>query len=354
MLLQKRVARECGVGGEEVVDGVARGFHEGLVVDDGCYAEVEGAALLESLDVSGTPQPEVGFGNLESVGGAAHGADALLRGVAEIVLGHEDAVGLVATASYAAAQLVELREAKALGVLDDHYRGVGNVDADFYDGGSHHDMGNATFETVHLEGFLVGGEASVDHRGLVLRPREIALHHLEAVLQVLEVHLLAFFDERIDDVYLATGVDFFFEEGEDEWTVALVTVEGAHGVAARGQLVDDGAVKVAVEGHGQCARNGCGRHDEDVWWDQRLVPQLAALFDAESVLLVDDNEAEVVEEDVVLDEGVGADEDVDGALGEAFFDFFSSHYLSGKVNVIFCFPYLLGDVQVWGGQNQFN
>ncbi len=96
---------------------------------------------------------------------------------------------------------------------------------------------------------------------------------------------------------------------------------GAHGVAARGQLVDDGAVEVAVEGHGEGARYGGGGHDEDVGRHGGFLPEFAALLDAEAVLFVDDHEAEVAEGDVVLDEGVGADEEVDCAVGELLFKF---------------------------------
>ena len=48
-------------------------------------------------------------------------------------------------AADAPAQLVELRQSEALGVLDDHDRGVGDVDADLDDGGGdeHVDLAGA-------------------------------------------------------------------------------------------------------------------------------------------------------------------------------------------------------------------
>ena len=94
---------------------------------------------------------------------------------------------------------------------------------------------------------------------------------------------------------------------------------GAHGLATGGQLVDDGAVEVAVEGHSEGARDGGGCHHEDVGRDEGLLPEFGALLDTEAVLLVDDDEAEVAEGDVILDEGVGADEDMDLAVGELLF-----------------------------------
>ena len=43
------------------------------------------------------------------------------------------------------------------------------------------------------------------------------------------------------------------------------------------------------------------------------MPEAGTLGDTEAVLFVDDNEADVLEEDVILEEGVGADEDVEAA-----------------------------------------
>ena len=78
MLLEERILRKCGVGSKEVVDGVASGADEGLVIDDGRHTEVEGSTLLQPLNIARSAQTEVGFGNLEAVGGAAHGAYAFL------------------------------------------------------------------------------------------------------------------------------------------------------------------------------------------------------------------------------------------------------------------------------------
>ena len=83
-----------------------------------------------------------------------------------------------------------------------------------------------------------------------------------------------------------------------------------------GQLVNDGTVEVSIEGHSEGARDGSGGHHKDMGRYGRLVPELATLFDTEAVLLVDDNKAEVTELDIVLDEGMGADEEVNLAFGK--------------------------------------
>ncbi len=55
--------------------------------------------------------------------------------------------------------------------------------------------------------------------------------------------------------------------------------------------------------------------------DGGFVPELGALGHAEAVLFVDDDEAEVGEPHGVFDDGVGAYEDVDGAVEESGMDF---------------------------------
>ena len=102
---------------------------------------------------------------------------------------------------------------------------------------------------------------------------------------------------------------------------------GDDGGAAGRHLVDDADVEVAVEGEGQGAGDGRGGHGEDVGVGDAAVGagfahQLEALLDAEAVLLVDDDQAEVGEVDFVFLQGVGADDELgfaahDAALGLA-------------------------------------
>jgi hypothetical protein len=76
--------------------------------------------------------------------------------------GHQDAVALCGAAADASAELVHLREAEALGVVDDHDGGVGDVDADFDDGGGDEDVDLAALEAGHGDLFVVGAEAAVE------------------------------------------------------------------------------------------------------------------------------------------------------------------------------------------------
>jgi len=83
---------------------------------------------------AGATEEEIGFGDFEAVGGAHHGLGGA-RGLRQSYeRGDEDAVGFLRARPMRPRRLVELGEAEALGVFDDH-DGRWDVDADFHDGG---------------------------------------------------------------------------------------------------------------------------------------------------------------------------------------------------------------------------
>ena len=129
VLLKDSVFRsfEVGVGIEQVVYLVACGTYQGFVVDDVGYFQIEHTALLKALKVSRTSQSQVGFGNGKTVGGTAHGLDALLAVVAQFFFGHENAIGLAAATTYTASELVQLAKSETLGILYHHDSGIGHV-----------------------------------------------------------------------------------------------------------------------------------------------------------------------------------------------------------------------------------
>jgi hypothetical protein len=68
----------------------------------------------------------------------------------------------------AAAQLVQLRQAQALGVFDDHQAGVGHVHADFDHRGGDQQLQVAGLELGHHRGFFRRLHAPVDQPDLQL------------------------------------------------------------------------------------------------------------------------------------------------------------------------------------------
>ena len=154
------------------------------------------------------------------------------------------------------------------------------------------------------------------HSHLPLRKSPLCL--FVSLFKCLEVELFVLLDEGINDVDLPSAAEFHLHALAYAFVLARGKVPSGNGFASRWQLVDDAHVKVAVDGHGQGAWNGRGRHDEDVWRPAVFGPQLCALLDAEAVLLVDDGESEVAELHVRLYEGVRADENLNTSLLDAF------------------------------------
>src|SRR5262245_31441872 len=95
---------------------------------------------------------------------------------------------------------------------------------------------------------------------------------------------------------------------------------GFDGCAAGGKLVENRNVEIAVEGERKRAWDGRGGKDENVRRvavGGRFVHELFALENAEAVLLVNGDEAKAGEENLILDEGVGADHKPRLAIGDA-------------------------------------
>ena len=86
---------------------------------------------------------------------------------------------------------------------------------------------------------------------------------------------------------------------------------GLDRLAARRLLGELRDIHVAIDGQRQGARNRRRRHHQQVGDAARLGLKRQPLMHAEAVLLVDDHEAQVVEGDVLLEQRMGADENVD-------------------------------------------
>src|SRR5579883_1894639 len=88
-------------------------------------------------------------------------------------------------ASDAPAQLMQAREAEAVGVLDHHHRRVRHVDADLDDRGRDEHVERAGGEALHDLSFLLARERAVDERDAQARelafrePLELGLRRLE-------------------------------------------------------------------------------------------------------------------------------------------------------------------------------
>ena len=163
-------------------------------------------------------------------------------------------------------------------------------------------------------GQLVGGELGDD----LLDRREGRAVLDDALVVVRRIELadleLVAADARADDVDLVALPDLLTHPGPDPVHPARVVEQVDHGGldrgAARRQLGERRDLEVAEDRHRDGARDRRRGHHQHVRRrPERLVGERGALLDAEPVLLVDHDQAEVEELDLVLQQGVGADHD---------------------------------------------
>ena len=95
--------------------------------------------------------------------------------------------------------------------------------------------------------------------------------------------------------------------------------EGAHRQAVDRRRGDDRQVLHPAQRHVQRARDRRRGHGQHVDLGAQLL-QLLLVRDAEMLLLVDDDEAQVLERDALAEQRVGADDDVDLPVGQALLD----------------------------------
>ena len=214
-------------------------------------------------------------------------------------------VGLLALAAHAAAELVELGQTEAVGPVDDDGVGRGDVQARLHDGRGHQDIGLAGDEPHHgrlqlaLLHLAVGhDDARVGHQ--LLDEAHHGGQRLDAVVD--EEHLAAAGQLALDGL-----LDHGLAEAPD---VRL------HGQALQRRRLDDRHVAHPGQRHVEGARNRGRGHGQHVHRRPQLLHPLL-VGHAEPVLLVDDEEAEVLEGDVLGEQAVRPHDHVHRALPEA-------------------------------------
>ncbi|MNB92028.1 hypothetical protein D3C75_391200 [compost metagenome] len=208
----------------------------------------------------------------------------------------------------AAAQLVQLRQAQAFRVLDDHQAGVGHVHADFDHRGRDQQLQVAGLEFGHHRGFFRRLHAAVDQPDLQFA--EGGGEVLKSGFGGLAGQLFRLFDQRAHPIGLAPFGASAAHPFDDFDPPGVGDQHGVDRGSAGGQFVEDRGVEVGVGTHGQRARNRRGGHDQLVRAHapaDAFLPQGQTLLYAETVLFVDDHQCQVLELHFVLEQRVGAD-----------------------------------------------
>src|SRR5579863_5878951 len=262
------------------------------------------AALLAAEHVAGSAQFQVEGRDFESrtqITELLQSGEASARDFGELVLGWNQKIriGAPVGTAHTAAQLIKLAEAVPLGAVDQDGIRQRDVEAVFDDRG-----GNQHVEFVAHEGqhhllklafaHLAVGNGDTRTGNKLLNARRDFVDRLDAVVH--EEHLATAFQLHFD----RRAHDFFVESRN----------YGLNRHAILGRRLDDAHVAQADERHVQRARNGRGAHGEHV----NLLPQLLEPFlvaNAEALLFVDDEQAEILKLDVLREQAMRADQDID-------------------------------------------
>ncbi len=271
------------------------------------------AVLLGAQEVAGASDLEVTHGQLEpraQLGQFLKGAQPPLGLFVDTPVGRHQQIRerLLALAAHAAAQLVELGQTEAVGAVDDDRVRRRDVEPRLDDGGGHQDVGLAVDEADHgaLQLALVHLAVRHDHARVGHQVLDEARHRRQRLHAIVhEEHLAA---------ALQLALERFLDDG---------AVEAAHdrldGQPVHRWRLDHRHVAHARERHIEGARDRRGRHGQHVHRGPQLLDPLL-VGDAEAVLLVHDQQAEVLELDVLAEQPVGADDDVHRAVLQALDD----------------------------------
>ncbi len=298
-------------------DGFAFSFGDGAFQHLAIHIEADRfdvAVLFAPEKIAGAAQFQIERGDAEA---GAEIAEFLQRGESLARDGRESSarrheqigVGALVRAANAAAKLVELGKAHAIRAIDDDCVRARDVEAILDDGGRDENVRFAANEFEHhLFEFVLAhlamphhdarfGDQPLDHRG-------DRSDGLDAIVQ--EKHLPAAAQFFLDD-----ALDQSFAERRDG---------GLNGEAVFRRRFDHAHVAQADERHVQRAWNGRRGHGQHV---HILAHFFQAFFvrDAEALLLIDDQQAEIVKFHVAREQTVRADDDVDFAgfeVGESF------------------------------------
>ena len=206
------------------------------------------------------------------------------------------------------------REAKALGVLDQHHGGVRDVDTDFDHRGRDQDVELARFELLHHAFFLFARQTAVQQAHAELGKnvvRELFIHPLSGA----QLQLVGLLDQGVDHVGLLAALDLGADELEGARAVLLAQEPRLDRRAVRRKLVNHRQFQIAVHRERERTRNRRGGHDENIG-RVALREKLLALFHTEAMLLVDDCQPERFEFAFFFEQRVSPDHHLDVAVAQ--------------------------------------
>ncbi len=219
-----------------------------------------------------------------------------LLGQGHVLGEHEVGEGLHRRAAHATLQLVHLREAQPLGVLDDERVGMRVVDAALDDGGGHEHVQLAGGELLHHALQLFLGHLPVGHAHPCLAGRGVHA-----------VHRLVDGAHPVAHIVHLTAPGQLVANGRAHHVGIPLSHVHLHRAPLVGRREDERHIAHARQRHLHGARNGRGRQREHVDGLAQVL-QLLFVLHAEALLLVDDDKPQIVRIHIAREQPVGAHE----------------------------------------------
>ena len=213
-----------------------------------------------------------------------HRLQALLRRFAEHLIAPIREVGKrhLRRAADASAHLIELREPKAVGIVDDDCIRVGDINAVLDDARRKQDVIMSLVKVHHdlLQNILAHLSVRGGNTCLRYNLQQVLAHPVDALHAV------------IDKVDLPAARQFTLDRAAHHGITALHDV-GLHGETLGGRRLDDAHITCTCERHVQCTRNR--RRGERQYIDaRRELLDLFLLRHAKTLLLIHDEQAQLL------------------------------------------------------------
>ena len=227
---------------------------------------------------------------------------------------HEKRVGRPVASSHPSPQLIQLGQAHLIRVVDNHGIYIGNVQAGFNNGGGHQHV-NLPVDKSHHDFF----QLPLPH--LPVGEGHICLRHQ---LRDLVGYLVDVIDPVIHIEYLAAPGHFPGDGLPDQLIVVFHHIR-LNGQTVLGRLLQHAHIPDSDEAHVKCPGNGRGGQSQHI----HILLHLLDFFfvgDAESLLLINDQNAQILKLHIRRQYPMGADDDIH----QSFFQILHGFLLLGR------------------------
>ena len=212
-----------------------------------------------------------------------------------------------------AAELMQLRQAKAFRPLNQHHIGVRHINAHFHHRRRYQNIQRPVPKLAHNL-ILVRRRHPPVQQGQAQFWKDFLGQSGVFLRGGLGRDAVRFVNQGMDDKGLPPLLDMPGDEAIDRPPPFRIEPAGKDFLAARRQFIQGGQVQVAIQGQGQGAGYRGSGHNQGVRIFLAFLPQGKTLHYAETMLFIHYRQSQVGHIYAVLNQGVGADKQVQVAL----------------------------------------